>query len=95
MGAGVPIVPTIVWGSQRIWTKKVKRNLRRQGVPITVAFGPPLYFDKKSDVEAGEKLLRETMLKMLHEVQEKYPDSHAGQRWAPVRLGGTAPAPLN
>ena len=95
MGAGVPIVPTIVWGSQRIWTKKVKRNLRRQGVPITVAFGEPLYFDKKSDVEAGEKLLLETMLKMLHEVQEKYPDSHEGQRWAPVRLGGTAPAPLN
>jgi hypothetical protein len=54
-----------------------------------------LYFDKKSDVEVGEKLLRETMLRMLHEVQEKYPDSHAGQRWAPVRLGGTAPAPLN
>ena len=95
MGAGVPIIPTIVWGSQRIWTKKVKRNLRRKNVPITVAFGEPLYFDKKSDVEAGEKLLRETMLAMLHEVQEKYPDSHEGQRWAPVRLGGTAPAPLN
>jgi hypothetical protein len=73
----------------------VKRNLRRKNVPITVAFGEPLYFDKKSDVEAGEKLLRETMLAMLHEVQEKYPDSHEGQRWAPVRLGGTAPAPLN
>ena len=31
----------------------------------------------------------------LRDVQEKYPDSHVGQRWAPVRLGGTAPAPLN
>ena len=95
MGAGVPVIPTIVWGSQRIWTKKVKRNLRRNNFPVTVAFGNPLYFDKQSDVEAGEKLLRETMLAMLHEVQEKYPDSHAGQRWAPIRLGGTAPAPLN
>ena len=95
MGAGVPVIPTIVWGSQRIWTKKVKRNLRRKKVPITVAFGAPLYFDKQSDVEAGEKLLRETMIAMLHEVQEKYPDSHQGQRWAPVRLGGIAPAPLN
>ena len=95
MGAGVPVIPTIVWGSQRIWTKKVKRNLRRKKVPITVAFGAPLYFDKQSDVEAGEKLLRETMISMLHEVQEKYPDSHEGQRWAPVRLGGIAPAPLN
>ena len=95
MGAGVPVIPTIVWGSQRIWTKKVKRNLRRNNFPISVKFGEPLYFDKQSDVEAGEKLLRETMLAMLHEVQDKYPDDHAGQRWAPVRLGGTAPAPLN
>jgi 1-acyl-sn-glycerol-3-phosphate acyltransferase len=95
MAAGVPVIPTVVWGSQRIWTKKVKRNLRRKNVPITVAFGAPLYFDKQSDVEAGEKLLRETMIASLHKVQEKYPDSHEGQRWAPVRLGGTAPAPLN
>ena len=95
MGAGVPVIPTIVWGSQRIWTKKVKRNLRRNKFPVTVAFGAPLYFDKQSDVEAGEKLLRETMISMLHEIQEKYPDSHQGQRWAPVRLGGIAPAPLN
>jgi 1-acyl-sn-glycerol-3-phosphate acyltransferase len=95
MGAGVPVIPTIVWGSQRIWTKKVKPNLRRNKFPITVAFGAPLYFDKQSDVDAGEKLLRETMISMLHQVQEKYPDSHEGQRWAPVRLGGIAPAPLN
>ena len=95
MAAGVPVIPTIVWGSQRIWTKKVKRNLRREKVPVTVAFGEPLYFDKQSNVEASESLLRETMIAMLHEVQQKYPDSHQGQRWAPLRLGGSAPAPLN
>ena len=95
MAAGVPVIPTIVWGSQRIWTKKVKRNLRREKFPITVAFGEPLYFDKQSNVEASESVLRETMIAMLHEVQDKYPDSHQGQRWAPLRLGGSAPAPLN
>jgi len=95
MASGVPVIPTIVWGSQRIWTKKVKRNLRRNKFPIIVAFGEPLYFDKQSDVEAGELLLRQTMISMLHEVQRKYPDSHQGERWAPVRLGGSAPAPLN
>ena len=94
-GAGVPVIPTIIWGSQRLWTKKVKRNLAQRGVPISVTFGEPIYFAKDSDVEAGEAILREAMVKMLHEVQEKYPDSHQGQRWAPVRLGGTAPAPLN
>jgi len=95
MAAGVPVIPTIVWGSQRIWTKKVKRNLRREKFPVTVAFGEPLYFDKQSNVEASESVLRETMIAMLHEVQNKYPDSHQGQRWAPLRLGGSAPAPLN
>ena len=95
MAAGVPVIPTIVWGSQRIWTKKVKRNLRREKIPIIVEFGEPLYFDKQSDVEASESLLRDTMITMLHQVQQKYPDSHQGQRWAPLRLGGSAPAPLN
>lgn len=95
MAAGVPVIPTIVWGSQRVWTKKVKRNLRREKIPIIVEFGEPLYFDKQSDVKASESLLRETMIAMLHQVQQKYPDSHQGQRWAPLRLGGSAPAPLN
>ena len=95
MGAGVPVIPTIVWGSQRIWTKGVKRNLKRNKFPIFVTFGEPMHFAKDSDVEAGEAQLRSTLIEMLHEVQGRYPDNHAGQRWAPARLGGTAPAPLN
>jgi 1-acyl-sn-glycerol-3-phosphate acyltransferase len=95
MGANVPVIPTVVWGSQRIWTKGVKRNLKRNKFPIFVTFGKPLYFKKGEDVEVGEKILHDTLLELLHSVQAKYPDSHAGQRWAPLRLGGTAPAPLN
>jgi len=95
MGAGVPIIPTIVWGSQRIWTKGVKRNLKRNNFPITVRFGEPIFYQRGDDVEQAELTLRKTMLDMLNEVQEQYPDSHVGQRWAPTRLGGTAPAPLN
>ena len=93
-GAGVPVIPTVIWGSQRIWTKKVKRNLKRNKVPISVTFGEPLVFKKGDDIEAGEAQLRSIMLEMLHKVQSEYPDSHDGQRWAPTRLGGTAPAPL-
>jgi 1-acyl-sn-glycerol-3-phosphate acyltransferase len=93
-GAGVPVIPTVIWGSQRIWTKKVKRNLKRSNFPISVTFGEPLVFKKGDDIEAGEAQLRSIMLEMLHKVQSEYPDSHEGQRWAPTRLGGTAPAPL-
>ena len=93
-GAGVPVIPTVIWGSQRIWTKKVKRDLKRNNFPISVTFGEPLTFKKGDDIEAGEAQLRSTMLEMLHKIQSDYPDSHEGQRWAPTRLGGTAPAPL-
>jgi 1-acyl-sn-glycerol-3-phosphate acyltransferase len=95
MGAGVPVIPMIVWGSQRVWTKGVPRNLKRQKVPVTIAIGKPIFFAKGDDVEQAEIALRSTMISMLHEVQESYPDGHSGQWWAPVRLGGTAPAPLN
>lgn len=95
MGAGVPVIPTIIWGSQRIWTKGVKRDLRRKHYPVTVSFGEPITYQRGENVEEAELNLRETLLGMLHQVQDNYPDSHVGQRWAPVRLGGTAPAPLN
>jgi 1-acyl-sn-glycerol-3-phosphate acyltransferase len=95
MGAGVPIIPTIIWGSQRIWTKGLKRNLKRNNFPVTVVFGEPIFYERGADVEKSELHLRQTLLAMLYQVQEKYPDSHVGQRWAPARLGGTAPAPLN
>lgn len=95
IGADVPVIPVAVWGSQRIWTKKVKRDLSRKKVPIYVAFGKPLYFSRDSSVEEGEKELRAAMQELLFDLQDRYPDSHVGARWAPVRLGGSAPAPLN
>lgn len=95
IGAGVPIVPTIVWGGQRIYTKGVKPNLKRGKTPVSVTFGEAIHYGKDADVEAAELHLREVMTSMLRVVQENYPDSHVGQRWAPARLGGTAPAPLN
>ena len=98
MGANVPIVPTIIWGSQRIWTKGEKgsrKNLKRAHVPIHISIGEPMYFSKDQDIPAAEAALRAKMKEMLDRVQAAYPDNPAGQWWAPLRLGGTAPAPLN
>jgi 1-acyl-sn-glycerol-3-phosphate acyltransferase len=94
IGAGVPVIPTIVWGGQRVYTKGLKPNLKRRKFPVAVSFGEPISYSREADVEVAEKHLREVMIQMLRDVQEKYPDSHVGQRWAPLRLGGTAPAPL-
>ncbi|MEI6215727.1 MAG: lysophospholipid acyltransferase family protein [Actinomycetes bacterium] len=93
MGSGVPIIPTIVWGSQRVYSKRMKRDFKRNGYPITVAFGEPLSVERGTDVDAAEIELKKRMVELLHFVQDRYPDSHVGQRWAPARLGGTAPTP--
>ena len=95
IGAGVPVIPTIVWGGQRVYTKGVKPSFKRAHIPVAVTFGEPISYSRETNVEDAEKHLRDVMIQMLGNVQENYPDSHVGQRWAPVRLGGTAPAPLN
>jgi len=94
MGAGVPVIPVVIWGSQRIWTKGQPRNFARKSIPVHIVYGEPMYFAKDANVEESEKILKNRMIEMLHKLQEKYPDSHVGERWAPQRLGGTAPAPV-
>jgi len=90
MGAGVPIIPVAIWGTQRIFTKKRKPDFKRRKHPIHVVFGEPYFVPKGSDVEAAEIELKEKMVKLLHSAQSNYPHSHEGQWWAPARLGGTA-----
>ncbi len=94
IGAQVPVIPVVIWGSQRIWTKGVPKDFRRKSVPVHIYYGEPIYFAKDADVEKSETLLRNKMIEMLNKLQEQYPDSHVGERWAPQRLGGTAPAPI-
>ncbi|MDT5314846.1 MAG: hypothetical protein QOE74_3866 [Mycobacterium sp.] len=86
--AQVPIVPLIVWGAHRIWTKDHPRNLGREKTPITVAVGRAL-----PPTGTAEDLMNELRLEMtalLHEVQQSY-DHPQGAYWVPRRLGGSAP----
>jgi 1-acyl-sn-glycerol-3-phosphate acyltransferase len=89
--SGAPIIPAVIWGSQRVWTKRQKRNLRRNNFPITVAVGTPFYVDKDNEVSVELERLREKMSDLLTMAQQNYPDIPNGESWAPPRLGGTAP----
>ena len=88
--AQVPIVPMILWGPQRMWTKDHPRDLGRRKIPWVIRAGEPVQPDgTMAELDAQ---LRATMSTVLHEVQEQYPHP-AGAWWVPCRLGGTAPAP--
>jgi 1-acyl-sn-glycerol-3-phosphate acyltransferase len=88
--AGVPIVPHIVWGAQRIWTKGHPRKMWRPKVPISVAVGEPI----PPTLPAPEltRLLHSRMQHLLQQVQDDYGQHPPGAFWVPHRLGGGAPS---
>jgi 1-acyl-sn-glycerol-3-phosphate acyltransferase len=88
--AQVPIVPVIVWGAHRLWTKDHPKALGRRRFPITVAVGDPIVADRGApelDVALGVQ-----MTQLLRAVQDDYAQPE-GAFWLPRRLGGGAPTP--
>jgi 1-acyl-sn-glycerol-3-phosphate acyltransferase len=86
--AQVPIVPVIVWGAHRAWTKDHPRALGRRKFPMIVSVGAPIPPGGRSD-ELGARL-RSEMTELLHRAQVEYPHP-LGEFWVPRRLGGSAP----
>ena len=89
IAADVPIIPHIIWGAQRVWTKGHPRNMRRPKVPISIAVGEPIY-PTLPPAELTE-LLHHRMQHLLEKVQEAYGPHPKGEFWVPHRLGGGAP----
>lgn len=88
LDADVPIVPVIVWGAQRIWTKDHPRKLGRAKIPVTVQVGAPV--QAREGIAQTDAALRDSMTTLLHRAQQHYPNE-PGAYWVPHRLGGTAP----
>lgn len=92
--AGVPIVPAIVWGAQRQWTKgDGVRRMGRDHIPVSVRYGTPLTVTADENPDDATARLQVAMTTLLHDVQDEYGPHPAGEAWVPSRLGGSAPTP--
>ena len=91
--AGVPIVPVILWGTQRMMTKGHPRDFSR-GKTIAIKVGEPMHPTGANPV-AETAALRSRMNEMLAEVVADYPadEQPPGSWWVPASMGGTAPTP--
>lgn len=91
--AGVPLVPVILWGTQRMMTKDHPRDFSR-GKTIAISVGEPLR-PTGADPAAETTQLREAMRRVLDETIRAYPTSEQppGSWWLPARYGGSAPTP--
>ena len=54
--AKVPIVPVVVWGGQRLWTKNRPRNLLLRGQTIAISVGEPYTVGTRDDMDAPPTL---------------------------------------
>lgn len=90
--SGVPVLPMVIWGSQRVWTKGHPRRLGRTNVPVTLSVGEPIRVSRGDNADAVNEQIRARMTELLHAAQEAYPAVRSDElKYLPVRLGGLAP----
>ncbi len=94
--AGVPLLPTVIWGSQRVWTKGHPKRLgpdqgADHGGRRRASAGA-----RRSDVNAVTDELRGRMEAAAARGAgdlSRQPGGPDDTWWQPARLGGTAPTP--
>jgi len=91
--AGVPLVPVVLWGTQRMMTKDHPRDFSR-GKTIGIRVGEPLHPDG-TDPVADTAALRSRLEDLLADAIDAYPaqEQPPGSWWLPASRGGSAPTP--
>ena len=89
--AGVPLLPVILWGTQRMMTKDHEKDFSR-GKTISIRVGEPLR-PTGADPVAETAELKAAMAKLLDESIRAYPaqEQPPGSWWLPASYGGSAP----
>jgi 1-acyl-sn-glycerol-3-phosphate acyltransferase len=90
--AAVPLIPMILWGTQRMLTKDHPRDFSRHRT-IAITIGEPMTVSPEDDPAEATVILRSTMAGMLDRTIRAYPEQPAGAWWLPASYGGSAPTP--
>ena len=92
-GAGVPIIPQVIFGSQRIWTKGQKKHLGRTKTPVLIKALEPYYTtgDFDADIAEVRRRMQEALEGLWAEYEAEFGPMPAGEFWVPARKGGGAP----
>jgi 1-acyl-sn-glycerol-3-phosphate acyltransferase len=93
MEAGVPLLPTVVWGSHRVFTKGRPRDLTR-GTHIRIVVGETFTPAPGSDPLEVTADLKRRMQGLLEHARATYagaPRTPDDTWWIPAAEGGTAP----
>jgi 1-acyl-sn-glycerol-3-phosphate acyltransferase len=87
--AGVPLIPVVLWGTQRMMTKDHGKDFSR-GTAISIRVGEPLPVSGEDPV-AETATLRASLQALLGASIAAYPQQEPGAWWLPASYGGSAP----
>jgi 1-acyl-sn-glycerol-3-phosphate acyltransferase len=87
--AGVPLIPMVLWGTQRLMTKDHDKDFSR-GTAISIRIGAPVPLTG-ADPMAETTALRDSLQGLLAESIAAYPQHEPGAWWVPASYGGSAP----
>lgn len=88
---GVPVIPLVMWGPQRLFDPRTKKLRLRPRTPVTVVAGPPVDLSKWADAAPTTPTLHEmTDHIMLHlrDMLAEVRDGTPPELWTPRRGGG-------
>ena len=91
--AGVPLIPVVLWGTQRLMTKDHPRDFGR-GKTIGIRVGEPMHPTGEDPVKETLEL-HDRLSALLDEAIDAYPAEQQppGSWWLPASRGGSAPTP--
>lgn len=92
--AGVPLVPIVLWGTQRFLTKGKPRDFGRHKT-VSIEVGAPLHPTAADNPNEVTRELQARMEQMLDRLIRSYPaeEQPPGSWWLPAAYGGSAPTP--
>lgn len=92
--AGVPLIPIVLWGTQRFLTKGKPRDFGRHKT-VAIEVGEPMRPTPEDNANAQTAELQRRMEQMLDRLITGYPaeEQPPGSWWLPASYGGSAPTP--
>jgi 1-acyl-sn-glycerol-3-phosphate acyltransferase len=92
--AEVPLIPVVLWGTQRFLTKGKPRDFGRHKT-VGMTIGEPLHPTMDDDLGQVTTELETRMRSMLDELIRSHPaeEQPPGSWWLPASYGGSAPTP--
>jgi 1-acyl-sn-glycerol-3-phosphate acyltransferase len=91
--AGVPLIPVVVWGGQRVWTTG-RRPVWKRRVPISIWVDEPMSRIAGETAAELTDRLAQRLRELVDEVLATYPVAPEGDLWwLPAHVGGSAPTP--